>query len=136
MRIQTAAAVSALLLFSPISYADHPLVGTYKGNYYEAISPDQRPPRQTATLQITSVENGKVAGQYTLEYFRCKGTYGIEGTYQDNKLQLKMTGQGARRGCGDQVISLEVKGNTLEGHTSAEPTSGGGSLQGFKLTRQ
>ena len=113
-RISSAVALSAGLM---MSYAQQGLVGTYVGEYRER-QPEGYPRTQTATLEITSAQSGKLTGKYNLASFGCGGTYEVEGTYQDNKLDMR-TKSGALRGCGDEQLMPMTQGNKLVGKVGA-----------------
>lgn len=112
MRVQ-AAIVVALLCCAGISYAQQGLVGSYYGEYPEPTGHGW-PKIQGLTLKIVSAKDGKIAGQLVLGSNECVGNYELEGSYQDNKLEMK-TSEGSLRGCGQQPVTLEVQGDKLVG---------------------
>ena len=119
MRVPTRVVVVGVLLScSAMSYAQQGLIGTYKGEYMERQA-ENYPKIQNVTLEITSAQNGKLAGKYRLEDFGCRGTYEIEGTYQDDKVNLRTSG-GSIVGCDQQQLMLQIQGNKLVGNVTAE----------------
>jgi hypothetical protein len=99
-------------VFSALAYAQQEMVGTFDGSYF--VSGANHPMRYSVTLTITGVEDGKVAGKFNIDASVCSGDYPIQGTYQDNKLNLR-TGDGSMRGCGQDAIEMVLKGNQLVG---------------------
>ena len=104
------------MLVSTMTHAQLQIVGTYEGEYMER-QPDNYPKSQSVVLQISSAQDGKVAGKYSLSYFSCRGTYDLEGMYRDNQLVLRTNG--GMRGC-ESELTLIVEGNRLSGRVNAE----------------
>jgi len=102
----------ASVLVSSQSSAQQELVGRYEATRagYNQIGGAT----QFFTLEITSVENGKLSGKLTMAKFECRGDYPIEGSYRDGKLEMR-TSEGHRRGCGNVPVILVVEGNRLIG---------------------
>jgi hypothetical protein len=96
-------------------YAQQGLLGTYAGGFRERGG--EYPVRVYAILEITSAENGKLAGKFKASGGSCGGDYVIEGNYHDNKLEMR-TGKGAMRGCGEEPLVVVVQGNKLVGKYS------------------
>jgi len=112
MRSRCAVLGIAILLCPALSYSQQSLIGTYEGGWiYDA---GYRQYRNSVIIKISSVDNGKVSGKLTLPAYSCNGEYSLEGTYQDNKLELR-TGEGARFDCGKETLVLVVQGNKLVG---------------------
>ena len=103
--------IALLLACSSLSYAQQEIVGTYAGSYSVSSG---HPERYSATLTITGVVNGKVAGKFHIDASTCGGDYPIDGAYQDGKLDLR-TGEGSMRGCGQDAVKLVLQGNRLVG---------------------
>jgi hypothetical protein len=104
------------MLVSTMTHAQLQIVGTYDGEYMERI-PENYPKSQSVVLQISSAQDGKVAGKYSLSHYGCRGTYELEGTYRENQLVLRTSG--GMRGC-ESELTLTVEGNKLTGRVNAE----------------
>ena len=108
------------LFFSTLSYAQQELIGTYEGRWMAGGSGDAGAATlfpNYGTLKIVSAENGKLSGTFTVGKYYCSGEYLIEGSYHDNKLEMR-TGQGAKRDCGKEPLVVVVEGNKLVGKYS------------------
>jgi hypothetical protein len=103
----------AFLCSSILSYAQQGLIGTYEGPYFE-VTNGEWPRRHSTTLHITSAENGKLAGKFHVSGPSCQGDYVIDGTYQDNKLELR-TSEGGVPGCGNRKFILNIESDKLVG---------------------
>jgi len=114
MRIRTLGIGIALFSCSTLSYAQQELIGKYEGNWTVAAGSHSGGFPNWGTLKIVSAENGKLSGTFTVGNLSCRGEYSIEGSYQDNKLEMRV-GQGAMRGCGGELLMLVVQGNKLVG---------------------
>ena len=110
-----AGVAAALFGSSTCLFAQPSLVGTYKGEYWEPAT-EAYPNRQQVVLEIKSVTDGKVTGQYTLASEYCRGTYEVEGILSDNELALKT--RGPKKDCGQELM-LRVQDDKLTGNTSA-----------------
>lgn len=117
MRIRTLVIGIALLSCSTLLYAQQGLLGTYTGAFRERGG--EIPRRVSAILEITSAENGKLAGKFKLSGGSCGGDYVIDGAYQDSKLEMR-TSEGALRGCGKDTLVLVPQDNKLVGTIGAE----------------
>jgi len=133
MRARVGVVLGIFLMSASASYAQQSLVGKYRGEYWERIEDGHRgrPVTQIATLEIATAQDGKVTGKYTLDSNYCRGSYEIQGTFLDNKLELK-TSDGPTRDCVGQMLMLQVQGDKLVGNTSAETRE----RPGLTLTRQ
>lgn len=98
--------------FSIASYAQQGLMGSYQGNYVEFVSGHPTP--HHGVLQLSKMENGKVAGKFNITGQSCSGEYAVTGTYSDSKLDLR-TSEGSLRGCGNEPLVLSIEGDTLTG---------------------
>jgi hypothetical protein len=116
VRIRTLSIGIALLSCSALLYAQQGLLGTYKAWYKTGQLGHKQ--SNSATLEITSAENGKIAGKLTISG-ECDGDYVIAGTYQDSKLEM-LTSEGALRGCGKETLLFVAQGNKLVGTMGAE----------------
>jgi hypothetical protein len=116
MRIRTLVIGIALLSCSTLLYAQQGLLGTYTGTFRERGG--EYPVRVSAILEITSAENGKLAGKLKFSSASCSGDYVIDGAYQDSKLEM-LTSEGAVRGCGKDKLVLVAQGNKLVGKYGA-----------------
>jgi hypothetical protein len=117
MKIGSIATAVAFLLCSTPLMAQQGLIGTYAGAYMEKEDGSRRA-HQYGTLELVSVQDGKVVGKFRLEQ-DCRGTYQVDGTYQNNKLDLR-TGAGSLMGCGGEQLLLEMQGNKLVGTISGQ----------------
>ena len=114
-RIYVLVSIVVPLLLSPISYAQQQLTGVYNGRIMvPASGRNPRPIMIGATLEVTSVENGKVTGKWKNISGDCRGDYEVSGSYQDNQFDL-LTSAGALRGCGNAKLVLKVDGGKLVG---------------------
>jgi len=115
MRIARGVIAGAAMLFSTIAFPQQGLPGTYIAYYADpALDGVGRPQQQSATLEIESVQDRKVNGSLFIGRFFCRGKYDIQGTYQDNKLEMRV-GAGALKDCGEVQLLLEVRGEKLVG---------------------
>jgi hypothetical protein len=117
MKITSIEIALALLLCATPLMAQQGLIGTYAGAYEEKEDGTKRA-HQHGTLELVSVQDGKVVGKFRLEQ-DCRGTYEVDGTYQGNKLDLR-TSAGSPRGCGGEQLLLEMQGNKLVGTISGQ----------------
>jgi hypothetical protein len=118
MRSLALAVALACVLLSTQSNAQQELLGKY-----EAIQAGYNQlggATQYWTLEITAVENGKLTGTMNVAKFECRGDYPIEGSYRDNKLEMR-TVEGRRAGCGNVPMVLVLEGNKLIGTRAGAP---------------
>src|SRR5258706_4398844 len=108
MRSRYGAIGAALLFCSTLAHAQQELTGTYEGRWIFASG--TRDYYNYGTLRIASAENGKLTGKFTIAEQACRGEYSIEGTYRENKLEMR-TGEGAVADCGKQPLVVVVQGN-------------------------
>jgi hypothetical protein len=94
-------------------YAQEGLLGTYKGSFYTEY-PGHGAIPVFSILEITSAENGKIAGKFNITQGYCRGDYVIEGTYQDSKLEM-LKSAGALRDCGKETLVVVAQGAKLTG---------------------
>lgn len=113
MRRQTLCIGIALFFCSTLSYAQQGLIGSYEGSFRHP-DPGHGPRQVGSTLEIKSAENGKLAGKFKISNEYCMGEYLIQGTYNENKLEM-WTGEGTKRDCGKELLVLVVQGNKLIG---------------------
>lgn len=85
--------------------------GRYTGNYFDASD------MIGLTLVISSIENGVVKAAATLGGRGCEGQYPMQGTFQNNRLDLNATRKGGPAGDCPLSLSLAAQGNTLVGAT-------------------
>ena len=102
----------AVLFCSTFSYGQQTLTGTYEGKWM--FGSGSRNYYNYGTLTIASAENGKISGKFAVARYACMGEYLIEGTYQNDKLEMR-TGEGTLRDCGNQPFVVVVQGNKLVG---------------------
>jgi len=117
MRLGTVALGVLFLFYSTLSYTQQELIGTYEGNWTVAAGSHSGGFPNWGTLKIVSAENGKLSGTFAVGNLSCRGEYLIEGSYHDNKLEMR-TGQGAMRGCGEDPLVVVVQGKKLVGKFS------------------
>lgn len=105
------AVTMGLILFfgSACLHAQQALVGTYSGSYSAKNKP------VGVTLQITSAENGALKATARRMAGACAGQYELEGTYRDDKLQLRSTEKSGRAGDCDLRFQLTAEGDKLVG---------------------
>ena len=105
-----------VLVWSTAIGAQQTLVGKWGGKLSERGGRDIR--QTNVTMEITSAENGKLKGTMSLFPMGrrgCKGQYVLEGTFADNKVELKSS-----KGevfC-DMQFQLVAESNTLKGTTA------------------
>ena len=133
LRIATKLLLTLTVSVASQAWAQHELVGKYKGEYWEPSDEPGAgyPKKQEALLEITAIQDGQVSGRYTLTYHYCSGTYAVHGTMLDNTLELT-TGEGPRRDCAGQKLRFQAQAGKLVGNTSAE-TPG---RRGLTLSKQ
>jgi hypothetical protein len=104
-----------LLLGSTCLHAQQALVGTYNGTFTAKIRSSSAEIQVGLKLEITSAENGALKGTL-INYGTagCGGQYKLEGTYQDDKLQLT-SDKGGRAGDCTLQFQLTAEGNKLVG---------------------
>jgi hypothetical protein len=112
-RNQTVAVSIAVLVFCASSYAQQELIGTYQGSYKFPLQ-RHKPQTDMVTLEITSVDNGTVAGKLKAEGQDCPGDYSISGKYENGKFQLQRSA-GIIHGCGNDELVLNAGGGKLVG---------------------
>jgi hypothetical protein len=117
MRTRTMCIGIALFSCSTLLSAQQGLIGSYEGRFVHTGFAGYGPQHTYATLEIANADNGKLAGKLKIERhwaYACEGDYVVQGTYQDNKLDL-LTSEGVKRGCGKESLVLTVQGNKLVG---------------------
>lgn len=120
MRSLTLGIALTSLFCSAQSYAQQGLMGKYEATYSGVTTGRGVPWTQYLTLEITTAENGKMAGKLNVARLGCSGDYLIDGTYQDSKLEMK-TNEGAKTGCGKVPLVLVPQGNKLVGTYGRTP---------------
>lgn len=103
------------LCFSTISFAQQGLTGTYAGSFPAA---GKKAFMQQVALEIQSAEGGKLSGKFTTYAGACSGVYRVEGSYQDDKLEM-LVKEGSVAGCANNKLVLSVQGNKLVGKIDA-----------------
>lgn len=97
--------------------AQQTLVGKYSGNFMQSTKYGEKP--VGITLDITSVEDGKVNA--TAVRFAsggtggCAGTYKLQGTHQDNNIDIKAVEKSGSAGDCGMRLQLVAAGNKLTG---------------------
>ena len=103
----------AAFLFSSLSFAQESLLGTWSGSF-EVVTATSRRINIPVRLEITSAENGKLAGKVTRGDGPCRGENSVDGTYDGTKVEVNVA-EGAIRGCGNSTMNLSAQGGKLAG---------------------
>ena len=112
------AGIIALLLCSLEAHSEQTLVGKYEGTYRFHPAAASNYIYIPAALEITRAADGKVAGNLEILRYQCRDNYAVEGTYQDNKLTLKVAPSPVLE-CGGQSLTLTAEGSKLRGTLAA-----------------
>lgn len=115
MRVVTSVVAGALMICPTIAFSQQGLEGSYSAQYWERDG--QGFSSQFATFEIASARDGKINGKLALSNGYCQGEYSLQGTYQGTKLEMH-TGAGAKRGCGEEPLLLEMQDGKLVGTIS------------------
>ena len=103
-----------LLLYAAALSAQQALPGTYEGRFFFYSPEAGREVPIPAGLVITQAAEGKVTGKFQVFKYLCQGDYSAEGTYEGNKMTLKV-GKGTTVDCGGGTLVLALEGNKLVG---------------------
>ena len=95
-----------------VVYAQESFVGKYTGSYERKTNRGDE--RYGVELNIASVENGIVKGTAIRHGRQCPGSYPIEGTMKENRLELKSGKGGTADDCAAN-FRLVAEGNKLKG---------------------
>ena len=113
--------VIALLLLSACApvYGQGDVTGKYSGSY--TVQFHGRDAEIGLTLDIASVENGRVKGVATMGGQSCAGEYPFEGYLKGNELGIRSNVKGGR--AGDCVFGMRgtVEGNRFVGTYGSFP---------------
>jgi hypothetical protein len=111
-----------LLICSASSLSQEALVGQYSGFFVARTRTSEI--RERLTLEIQTAQGGKLKATAT-RYFSgtrlvagagmCMGDYVLEGTYQDDKIELRSVGPGGAAGDCRMILRLAVEGDKLTG---------------------
>ena len=107
----------AAFLFSSWSFAQESPLGIWSGSF-EVVIDGRRTINVPVRLEITTAENGKLAGKVTRRGGSCQGENSVDGTYEGGKVEVKVA-EGAIRGCGNSTIDLSAQGGKLVGKWGA-----------------
>lgn len=111
------ASLVGVVLMSWVSFSHAQQVAT--GNYIGAYSGERRP--TGISLEIKSADNGRIQGSVTTNSRTCNGTFAVEGTYQDNKIEIQSAAQRGRTGdCAELKLELVANGNKLTGRFNGD----------------
>ena len=107
---------STLMVFAPGLHAQSELVGKYSGSL-SAVDFRGRDKSYGISVEITSAENGRLAGTLTNEGSRgCPGKSAMAGTYEGNKVTFAtVKGDDKNQGCGVQRFEGVADGGKLVG---------------------
>lgn len=106
------------MLFLASAHAQELKAGSYSGTYTVSTT---RGPRNTGiTLDITSVDNGKLKGTAVRMGRHCRGEYQVEGVYEGNNIQLSSKKGGPAGDCSVN-LTLTVEGDKLTGKMGSLP---------------
>lgn len=98
--------------------AQDSLIGKYTGSYERRTNRGDE--RYGVELNIVSVENGIAKGTAVRNGRQCPGTYPVEGTVKDNRLELKSGKGGTADDCAAN-FRLVAEGNKLKGTMGSTP---------------
>jgi hypothetical protein len=105
--------VAFLFSYPAIVHAQDSLVGKYSGRF-DAVGVVNY--TVGVTLEISSVDDGKVKGVATLSMrTACNGQYPFAGTYKDDQLVVRATQKGGPAGDCDFGFRGKREGDTLVG---------------------
>ena len=119
--MKTVIAISLVFLgYSTSLLAQQTLVGKYTGNFIQkTVRGDES---RGLTLEIASAENGKLKGTAVrVEKGTCAGKYEVEGTYKENKVDVRSVGGGGAGGDCSLSLRLVAEGNKLTGTFGQRP---------------
>ena len=112
--LKTKVATLAIFLGSTcqLLYAQDSLIGKYSETYTRNTNKGEQ--RYGLELNIESSENGVVKGTAIRNGRDCRGAFPVEGTFKDNRLELKSGKVSGAEDC-TANLRLAAEGNKLKG---------------------